>query len=140
MTLYTTIEPILDFLISIRKMENFLIFDIKIPKKWRLLKKFIKEEKFLDNGLIEDDYRSVSFVCEISENEIEETQKNIIVIINFNLELEEKESLLENKISELKNLFEKENLNNLKKLEFKMKPIKESKTTQSNPIIIDGEP
>jgi len=140
MTLYTTIEPILDFLISIRKMENFLIFDIKIPKKWRLLKKFIKEEKFLDNGLIEDDYRSVSFVCEISENEIEETQKNIIGIINFNLELEEKESLLENKISELKNLFEKENLNNLKKLEFKMKPIKESKTTQSNPIIIDGEP
>ena len=140
MTLYTTIEPILDFLISIRKMENFLIFDIKIPKKWRLLKKFIKEEKFLDNGLIEDDYRSVSFVCEISENEIEETQKNIIGIINFNLELEEKESLLENKISELKNLFEKENLNNLKKLEFKMKTIKESKTTQSNPIIIDGEP
>jgi hypothetical protein len=140
MTLYTTIEPILDFLISIRKMENFLIFDIKIPKKWRLLKKFIKEEKFLDNGLIEDDYRSVSFVCEISENEIEETQKNIIGIINFNLELEEKESLLENKISELKNLFEKENLNNLKKLEFKMKVIKESKTTQSNPIIIDGEP
>jgi hypothetical protein len=140
MTLYTTIEPILDFLISIRKMENFLIFDIKIPKKWRLLKKFIKEEKFLDNGLIEDDYRSVSFVCEISENEIEETQKNIIGIINFNLELEEKESLLENKISELKNLFEKENLNNLKKLEFKIKAIKESKTTQANPIIIDGEP
>jgi hypothetical protein len=140
MTLYTTIEPILDFLISIRKMENFLIFDIKIPKKWRLLKKFIKEEKFLDNGLIEDDYRSVSFVCEISENEIEETQKNIIGIINFNLELEEKESLLENKISELKNLFEKENLNNLKKLEFKIRAIKESKTTQANPIIIDGEP
>jgi len=139
MTLYTTIEPILDFLISIRKMENFLIFDIKIPKKWRLLKKFIKEEKFLDNGLIEDDYRSVSFVCEISENEIEETQKNIIGIINFNLELEEKESLLENKISELKNLFEKENLNNLKKLEFKMKTIKESKPTQPNPIIIDEE-
>jgi hypothetical protein len=120
-------------------MENFLIFDIKIPKKWRLLKKFIKEEKFLDNGLIEDDYRSVSFVCEISENEIEETQKNIIGIINFNLELEEKESLLENKISELKNLFEKENLNNLKKLEFKMKAIKESKPTQPNPIIIDEE-
>ena len=139
MTLYTTIEPILDFLISLRKMENFLIFDIKIPKKWRLLKKFIKEEKFLDNGLIEDDYRSVSFVCEISENEIEETQKNIIGIINFNLELEEKESLLENKISELKNLFEKENLNNLKKLEFKMKAIKESKPTQPNPIIIDEE-
>lgn len=139
MSLYTTIEPILDFLISIRKMENFLIFDIKIPKKWRLLKKFVKEEKFLDNGLIEDDYRSVSFVCEISENEIEETQKNIIGIINFNLELEEKESLLENKISELKNLFEKENLNNLKKLEFKIKAIKESKSTQPSPIIIDGE-
>ena len=139
MSLYTTIEPILDFLISIRKMENFLIFDIKIPKKWRLLKKFVKEEKFLDNGLIEDDYRSVSFVCEISENEIEETQKNIIGIINFNLELEEKESLLENKISELKNLFEKENLNNLKKLEFKIKAMKESKATQPNPIIIDGE-
>jgi len=139
MTLYTTIEPILDFLISIRKMENFLIFDIKIPKKWRLLKKFVKEDKFLDNGLIEEDYRSVSFVCEISENDIEETQRNIIGIINFNLELEEKESLLENKISELKNLFEKENLNNLKKLEFKIKAIKESKATQQTPIIIDGE-
>ena len=135
MSLYTTIEPIIDSLISIRKMENFLVFDIKIPRKWKLLKKFIKEDKFLDNGLIDDDFRSVSFICEVSETEIEETQKSIIGIINFNIELEEKELLLENKINELKGIFEKENLDSLKKLEFKMKTIKESKTAQSNLII-----
>jgi hypothetical protein len=135
MSLYTTIEPIIDSLISIRKMENFLVFDIKIPRKWKLLKKFIKEDKFLDNGLIDDDFRSVSFICEVSETEIEETQKSIIGIINFNVELEEKELLLENKINELKGIFEKENLDSLKKLEFKMKTIKESKTAQSNLII-----
>jgi hypothetical protein len=116
-------------------MENFLVFDIKIPRKWKLLKKFIKEDKFLDNGLIDDDFRSVSFICEVSETEIEETQKSIIGIINFNVELEEKELLLENKINELKGIFEKENLDSLKKLEFKMKTIKESKTAQSNLII-----
>jgi hypothetical protein len=116
-------------------MENFLVFDIKIHRKWKLLKKFIKEDKFLDNGLIDDDFRSVSFICEVSETEIEETQKSIIGIINFNIELEEKELLLENKINELKGIFEKENLDSLKKLEFKMKTIKESKTAQSNLII-----
>ena len=44
--------------------------------------------------------------------------KNILGIINFNLEREEKERLFESKVSELKQIFDKQNLENLKNLSF----------------------
>jgi hypothetical protein len=59
----------------------------------------------VDEGLI-----GMSFVCETDEDNINITQNNIIGIINFNLEREQKDALLENKINELKNIFEKQSL------------------------------
>ena len=44
--------------------------------------------------------------------------KNIIGIINYNLEREEKERLLQAKINELKTIFDKQSLDNLKELKF----------------------
>ena len=41
-------------------------------------------------------------------------------IIKYNLEREEKERLFENKVNELKGIFEKQNLNSLKNLKFQL--------------------
>ena len=55
---------------------------------------------------------------------LENTKNNILGIINYNLEREEKEKLLENKINELKSIFNNESLDSLKNLKFDIKTIK----------------
>jgi hypothetical protein len=120
MSLYTELNPFFEYLTSVRKLENYLVFDMSFPNTWKVLKKYIEEDKFLNNGATEDNLLSLSFVSEYVESEIERTQNNILGIINYNLEREEKEKLLNFKINELKTIFEKENLDNLKVLKFEI--------------------
>jgi hypothetical protein len=47
--------------------------------------------------------------------------QNLKNIIKYNHDREEKERLFQNKVEELKTIFEKENLNNLKNLNFELK-------------------
>ena len=63
--------------------------------------------------------------------------QNIIGIINFNLEREEKERLLDEKIGELKKLFDSQKLENLKELKFDINQLKEAvneKTKSGNRV------
>lgn len=133
MSLYTEITPLFDYLNQIRKLENYIVFDMTFPKTWKIPKKFIIEDKFLNNGS-DDDSLILSFISEYDESEINKNQQNILGIVNYNLEREAKEKLLENKINELKNIFEKETLDNLKVLKFELKSEKPVKNvnTKSN--------
>jgi hypothetical protein len=125
MSLYKELEPVIGYIDSIRSLENYIVFDIKFPIGWKVLKKYIVEDKFVNNG-VNDEYLSLSFVAEFNENEISTTQKNILGIVNYNLEREAKEKLLESKINELKNIFDKESLDNLKVLKFNINEEKKS--------------
>ena len=66
-----------------------------------------------------------SFVSEIDEASVEKTSKDIQSIIKYNLEREEKELLFEklfdSKVNELKMIFEKQTLSDLKYLSFEFK-------------------
>jgi hypothetical protein len=126
MSIYKELTPILNYIHQIRKVETFLIFDILFPNTWKIPKKFIIEDKFVNQGMSEDNLILLWFVSEINESEIEKTKNNIVGIINYNLEREEKEKLFENKISELKNIFEKQSLDSLKNLKFDIKNSKEN--------------
>jgi hypothetical protein len=126
MSIYKELTPILNYIHQIRKVETFLIFDILFPNTWKIPKKFIIEDKFVNQGTSEDNLILLWFVSEINDAEIEKTKNNIVGIINYNLEREEKEKLFENKISELKNIFEKQSLDSLKNLKFDIKNSKEN--------------
>jgi len=137
MSIYKELIPIIEYLGNIRKLENYIVFDVKFPMNWKVLKKYIVEDKFVNNGS-DGDFLSLSFVCEFNEIEIEQTQKNVLGIINYNLEREEKERLFELKINELKGIFEKESLDSLKVLKFdinneKNKPSVKSKKNETKP-------
>ena len=123
MSLYKELEPVINYIDSIRSLENYIVFDIKFPIGWKVLKKYIVEDKFVNNG-INDEYLSLSFVAEFNDTEISMTQKNILGIVNYNLEREAKEKLLESKINELKSVFDKESLDALKGLKFNINPDK----------------
>jgi len=70
------------------------------------------------------DERLFCFISELTEESIESTSSNLQNIIKYNLEREEKEKLFESKVSELKEIFDKQNLKNLKSLKFDIKTTK----------------
>jgi hypothetical protein len=84
----------------------------------------VDESKVVEQQSQTQNERLFSFVCEIHENDIEKLSQNIQSIIKHNLDREEKERLFQSKVEELKGLFEKTNLNNLKNLKFDIKTAK----------------
>jgi hypothetical protein len=130
MSIYKELTPIIEYLTQIRKLENYLVFDVAFPITWKMLKRHIIEDKFVNNGT-ENNLLNLSFVSEYDEKNINLIQENILNIINYNLEREEKERLLEAKINELKTIFDKESLDSLKNFKFdinKKIPLKDVKS------------
>ena len=118
MSLYKEIENIVEYCSSIRKLKTYLSFDISFPKTWKLPKKYVIEDKVVEQQSSVENERMFSFVCEITEESVELIYNNIQGIIKYNLEREEKERLFEDKVNELKSIFEKQNLNSLQALKF----------------------
>jgi hypothetical protein len=118
MSLYKEFSALLPYLQSVRKLQNYLTFDVSFPTTWKLPKKYVEEDKVMEQNSKVENYRLFSFVSEITEDGIEKVSQNIQNIIKYNLEREEKEALFNNKVDELKIIFEKQNLKNLKNLKF----------------------
>ena len=121
MSLYNEISPLFPYLNSVRKLKNYLSFDVSFPESWKLPKKFIDEDKIVQQESPTQNEKSFSFVSEINESEIEKLTNNILNIINYNIEREEKERLFQSKVEELKNVFEKQTLKDLQNLKFDIK-------------------
>lgn len=117
MSFYKEVEKILDYITSIRKLENYLSFDVVFPSTWSVLKSQVDETKTVFHKNDEKG-KTISFLSEIDESSITETVVRIESIINYNKEKEEKQRLFNEKVNELKNLFEKEDLDGLKSLKF----------------------
>ena len=108
MSLHFELTPFFEYLYQIRKAEDFLLIEFLFPNTWKIPKKYLIEDKFINNGQMEDKVQ-LSFVSEFTKEELELVTTNIKGIIHFNLEREEKQRLLDFKINELKSIFEKEN-------------------------------
>jgi len=120
MSLYNHIEKMEPYFHSIRKHKGFFIIDIKLPDDWRY-KDITFEKKdvvgFKDNGL-KDGKRFLSFFSKQEEIDIENSVNTVLEVIESNKEREAKESLLREKMVELKKQFEQTDLDTLKSLEF----------------------
>ena len=120
MSLYKEFSSLLPYLESVRKLKDYFSFDVTFPITWKLPKKYVDENRVLEQESRTATHRFFSFVSEITENDVERITSNIKGIVKYNLEREEKEKLFENKVNELKGIFEKQNLNNLKNLKFQL--------------------
>ena len=107
MGLYSDLENFFDYLISVRKLKTYLSFDIELPKTWKIPKRYANEEKVVEIQSKTDNKRSFSFVSEFNQSDVDLTVNNIKNIISYNKEIEQKERLLQSKIQELKQIFEK---------------------------------
>ena len=124
MSLYKEFSTLFPYLQSVRKLQNFLSFDVMFSTTWKLPKKYVDEEKVMEQESKTANMRLFSFVSEIDEQSIEKVSTNIQSIINYNLEREEKDLLFQEKVNELKTLIEKQSLKNLKQLKFEFKQTK----------------
>ena len=124
MSLFKEFSILFPYLQSVRKIKTYLTFDVSFPNTWKLTKKFVNEEKVMEQTTTIPNERLFSFVSEITEEDVEKVSGNIQNIIKYNLEREEKEKLFDSKVNELKMIFEKQNLSNLKSLHFDIKKSK----------------
>lgn len=105
------------YLISVRILKNYISFDMLFPNSWVMLKKKPEGIEILQNEN-QDGNIITSFVCENEKNLIHLLENTMDNIIKTNIDREEKEKLFKSKVQELKSIFEKENLENLKGLKF----------------------
>lgn len=121
MSLYKEFSTLFPYLQSVRKLKEYLSFDVSFPVTWKLPKKFVDETKVMEQESTMTNHRMFSFISQIDEASVEQTSNNIQNIIKYNLEREEKELLFEKKVAELKVIFEKQTLSDLKFLSFEIK-------------------
>lgn len=105
------------YLKSVRVLKNYVSFDMVFPTSWVMIKNPPEGVEILQNenqeGLI-----ITSFVCQSNTQLIDKLENVIDTITKTNVEREEKEKLFKSKVQELKSIFEKEKLENLKALKF----------------------
>lgn len=118
MNFYNEIVPFIDYLHSIRKLKNYLSIDLKLPVKWELPKTISDESSIVGFEVGEPNFKGISFVGEINQSSIDNLFNKISKIIKFNKEKEIKEKLFKQVVENLKNTFEKTDLNKLSKLYF----------------------
>jgi len=116
--MYNELKDIFEYLVSVRKLKNYLTVDIEFPNHWKIPKRYVQEDKIIENQKVNENKRFFSFVSEFNEDVLNKTVENIKNIIAYNKEIEMKESLLKQKIDELKKIFEKEKLESLQLLKF----------------------
>jgi hypothetical protein len=127
MTIQEILTVLFPYLSQMRKVEKYLSIDLIFPPNWEFPNQFIEKVQVVQNDKYKGPGTFLSFVCEI-EVSMNTTLEIVFEIINHNLEREEKERLLKQKVVELKRLFEQTNLSDLKQLQINLPepdPIKE---------------
>jgi len=127
MTLYNELLSFFPYLVSIRKLENYVSFDVVFPKSWGLPKKYVDENSVVENQSEDPNTKFFSFISQFDQDSLHKVKNSIENVIKYNLEREEKQKLFQDKVNELKNLFEGQSLENLKSLVFELEKNKNLK-------------
>lgn len=118
MSIYKELLPYIDYIHSIRKLENYLSFDMKFPVKWVMIKSVVEESQIVPFEAGVENWKGLSFVSKIEDSEITICLSKIQKIIKVNKEKEIKEKLFKETVDRLKTTFEKTDLDKLQKLYF----------------------
>lgn len=118
MSFYKELSPFVDYLHSIRKLKNYLSFDMIFPTKWSLPKNLVDEGQIVGFEAENQSLKGISFVSSIDDTEVSKTISRISKVIKLNKEKELKERLFKETVERLKSTFEKTDLDKLQNLYF----------------------
>jgi len=118
MSFYKEIAPFIEYIHSIRKLKTYMSFDMVFPTKWVMPKSIIEEGETVAFQAEDQNYKGVSFVAQIDESNISLVLTKIARVIKLNKEKELKERLFKQTVEQLKQTFEKTDLDKLQNLYF----------------------
>ena len=118
MSFYKEILPFVEYIHSIRKLETYLSFDMKFPTKWSIPKSIMDEGQIIGFEVDNQNLKGITFVSPIEESQMSTIMIKISKIIKLNKERELKEKLFKQTVEQLKQTFEKTDLDKLQNLYF----------------------
>ena len=118
MSFYKEIAPFVEYIHSIRKLESYLSFDMKFPTKWSIPKSIVDEGQVVGFEVEDPNMKGITFISPIGEKEVSSIVVKIGKIIKLNKERELKERLFKQTVEQLKQTFEKTDLDKLQNLYF----------------------
>ena len=129
----------MDYIHSIRKLETYLSFDMKFQQKWSRPKSIVDEGQVIGFEVEDPNMKGVTFVCPIGEKEVSSIIVKIGKIIKLNKERELKERLFKQTVEQLKQTFEKTDLDKLQNLYFDFDVEDELDTDLDSEIELEDE-
>ena len=118
MSFYKELSPFVEYIHSIRKLKTYLSFDMVFPTKWSIPKSLIEEGQIVGFEAEDQNFKGISFVTQIADKDISNILIKIAKIIKLNKEKEFKEKLFKQTVEQLKQTFEKTDLDKLQNLYF----------------------
>jgi len=113
---------------SVRRIKDYISFDLYFPDSWVIENRENIEVVKTDS----DSGKVTSLVIEYNNENLNIIEKYIENIIKTNLELEEKKKLFNDKVHELRGLFENSNIENLRSMKFNIDPVIELSSKLEN--------
>jgi len=139
MSFYKEILPFVEYIHSIRKLESYLSFDMKFPTKWSIPKSIVDEGQVVGFEVEDPNMKGITFISPIGEKEVSSIIVKIGKIIKLNKERELKERLFKQTVEQLKQTFEKTDLDKLQNLYFDFEVGDELDTDLETEIDLDDE-
>ena len=123
MSLFDNISKLGSHFTSIRMHEGLILIDMKLPKIW-------KDKEILGSrgnkiqiklGKSNDTQKLVSFFSTFDDEGVTLLVDEVRAVIKWNMDQEEKNNMLNQKMIELQKMFSENNVDALRKLEFEFK-------------------
>jgi hypothetical protein len=139
MSFYKEILPFVEYIHSIRKLESYLSFDMKFQTKWSIPKNIVDEGQVVGFDVEDPNMKGITFISPIGEKEVSSIIVKIGKIIKLNKERELKERLFKQTVEQLKQTFEKTDLDKLQNLYFDFEVEDELDTDLETEIDLEDE-
>jgi hypothetical protein len=139
MSFYKEILPFVEYIHSIRKLESYLSFDMKFQTKWSIPKSIVDEGQVVGFEVEDPNMKGITFITPIGEKEVSSIIVKICKIIKLNKERELKERLFKQTVEQLKQTFEKTDLDKLQNLYFDFEVGDELDTDLETEIDLEDE-
>ena len=116
--MFEYIQSLRPYFFSLREIENNVSLDIKLPANWQF-EKIVAPYRSVKIKIQDknDKFNLLSLICVATKEGYDVVLSCANEIIKINKEEEEKRRLFEQKVNELKLLFEKESLDKLKDID-----------------------
>jgi hypothetical protein len=139
MSFYKEIVPFVEYIHSIRKLESYLSFDMTFHTKWSIPKSIVDEGQVVGFEVEDPNMKGITFISPIGEKEVSSIIVKIGKIIKLNKERELKERLFKQTVEQLKQTFEKTDLDKLQNLYFDFDEVDELDTDLDTEIDLEDE-